>query len=133
MKIALLPSVKPSIFLFYLRIANHSPLHKITFRENIPKTILSTFQVALGKSAPAVGENGRPDKGFQSLFVRARSEPNPVDDLALCSPGEPVIPLGGLVEVAKTPETKWWCLAAHSEYVIFDEDQIALRYLIRFS
>ena len=86
----------------------------------------------MGKSDTNGYGNDKPAKGFNSRFVQARNEPNPVDDLALCAPGEPVMPLGGLVETQATEARRWYG-PTESEYIIFEENQIALKYLIRFS
>ena len=101
------------------------------------KQIISSFpsKVALGKSDNETRGNcfNRPLAGCQSRKIPGTAEPNPVDDLTLCTPGAPVMPLGGLVQAPKEDNRRRWYGPSESEYLIFDENQIALRYLIRFS
>lgn len=94
-------------------------------------SIMFLAEVALGKEHHIVADDSsltKPPSGFDSIVAQGRHDPNPEEDEILKIEGNDVIvPAGAPVTRPKYSKS----LFHHTEFLVYSESQVRLRYLLK--
>lgn len=93
--------------------------------------IMFLAEVALGKEHSITRDNSSlkaAPKGYHSIIARGQTEPDPKDEITIKIDGKDVIvPQGKPIDQSKYSDSYF----SQSEYLVYKESQVRLRYLIR--